>query len=89
MVALGFPVIDQNDGGDAVGWSATPAGTFHATLWHGDRAIELGALGGIDSVVLAINNAGQVVVSASDPGEHVRPADRHPARDPVELTARP
>lgn len=56
-----------NDHGDAVGWANTTLNpvdslsTTHAVLARGDKAVDLGTLGGRDSRAYAINNAGVVV----------------------------
>ena len=52
-----------NDAGQVAGWSYTANNAaYHATVWNGATATDLGApLGGTSSVATAINTAGQVV----------------------------
>ena len=50
-----------NNSGLVVGFSLTPSpGSYHATLWNGTAATDLGSLGG-HSYALSINDIGQVV----------------------------
>ncbi|CAO5234617.1 HAF repeat-containing protein [Frankia sp. AgKG'84/4] len=57
---------DINGRGDVVGWSSTPSGDTHATLWQGNRAIDLDPQDPLSTAV-AINDAGQILGSTFDP----------------------
>jgi probable HAF family extracellular repeat protein len=53
-----------NDAGDAAGWASLPGddNIIHATLWTGNRVIDLGSLGpGQCSIAFGINSQKQVV----------------------------
>ncbi len=50
-----------NNRGDIVGYCETEAGDFHAVLWEGGAATDLGTLGGDNSYAFAINDDGVVV----------------------------
>ncbi|WP_041939725.1 MULTISPECIES: HAF repeat-containing protein [Frankia] len=68
---LGGPTSEAvaiNDRGQIVGQSETADGHHHAALWDRGRAIDLGPLPGeTTSRAVAINNAGQVLVSSYGP----------------------
>jgi probable HAF family extracellular repeat protein len=54
----------MNDDGDAAGWASLPGddNIIHATLWTGERVIDLGSLGpGQCSIAFGINSQKQVV----------------------------
>jgi probable HAF family extracellular repeat protein len=50
-----------NAKGHVVGALRVPGGGAHAFLWNGTRIVDLGTLGGKDSVGLALNDTGDVV----------------------------
>jgi probable HAF family extracellular repeat protein len=51
-----------NSSGQVVGYANTTGDVaFHATLWNGGAATDLGTLGGTSSFASAINTSGQVV----------------------------
>lgn len=68
-IPLGFVVMDINDRGQMVGFTAGTDGD-RAVLWDGGRLIELGSLGG-SSRPVTVNERGQVVgVSEGADGVH-------------------
>jgi probable HAF family extracellular repeat protein len=60
--AVGSGTINAlNAKGHVVGALRVPGGGTHAFLWNGTRIVDLGTLGGRNSVGLALNDAGDVV----------------------------
>lgn len=53
-----------NDRGEIAGTGAMTSGLPHAFLWRSGSATDLGALGGVQSYALGLNQAGQVVGQA-------------------------
>lgn len=61
MGAEGGAARGVNSAGEAVGELRRPDGTVHAARFAGGDVVDLGALEGLNSSALAINDAGQVV----------------------------
>jgi probable HAF family extracellular repeat protein len=70
--------IDVNDFAQAVGYSYTASGTFHAFSWTAAGGmVDLGALLGVtDSEALSVNDNGQVLILAPAPNCNVGCQDR-------------
>ncbi|GAB4535140.1 MAG: hypothetical protein Tsb0014_21870 [Pleurocapsa sp.] len=57
----GAYVVDINNNGDVLGYGLTPEGNLEAFIWKDNSLEFLGTLGGVLSIPIAINDAGDVI----------------------------